>query len=191
MKASASSPRSPSRVHTKGVKCLLWARQSCRCLRFLPFSAVLRTPSLVRLALYLLSALTIWTSTMQSVPDSQKPRMLMSPRLPLGRTGPVGLRCGLGVGSGVDWFVVLVVLVVVGLPEVEVLVLRCKKGFIRGSSRTQEGFRALAHISASSYLISSCAPMISPPNLQLNKCSTVPSLPQPSHLLGRDSGRMP
>ena len=77
-----------------------------------------------------------------------------------------------------------------GLAEV-LSVVFCEIGLIRGSSQTLEGLRALAHSSASSCLISSCAPTVSPPYLQSSRCSTVASFPQPSHLVGRDSGRIP
>ena len=110
----------------------------------------------------------------------------MSPRLALG----VG-----GFGSGEGWGCVCVGVVgasgVAGFGVGEFDWLFREIGLILGSSRTADGLSAFAHESASSCFISSCALMVRPPNGQLRRWSTVASLPQPSHLRGRDSGRMP
>ena len=119
---------------------------------------------------------------MQSVPASQNPLMLMSPRFAVGVGGSTS--GGVCVGdAGVPG--------VVGFGVGEFDWLFCEIGLILGSSRTADGLSAFAQESANSCLISSCALMVRPPNGQIRKWSTVASFPQPSHLRGRDSGRMP
>ena len=134
-KILASRPSSPSTDGTKGVKCWRFSRRGLRCFLFFSLSCDSGTLSRFRLQQLFESVSVTRTSSMQSAPAFQNPRISKSPR---------------SSSPAVASLSMLWLAVVAG----KVFPFSFARPWMRGSSRTAEGVKALLAKLTNSSLIS-------------------------------------